>query len=281
MNKKLLLLLALLISLSAPARAEPALTQVNKTNTIRCGYVEYAPALVKDLKTGEWSGFDYDVMKAVADRLQLKVEYTAVTGWGTVVADVAAGKFDMLCNGLWIHPNIGKFALFSRPEFYQPVFVVARVDDKRFTPSTLLNNKEFKMAALDGDGPTFIAKADFPEAESLLLPPMSDFSQVLVTVADKKADFTIVDAYTFGDYNKNNPGKLKIVSPDHPIRIYPTSFLFGKDDFMFRDAINAALDELILDGTVDRIIDKYNEYPNVFYRATIPYKKTYQQEKNK
>ncbi|MEJ0063153.1 MAG: transporter substrate-binding domain-containing protein [Alphaproteobacteria bacterium] len=115
-----------------PAHAETALERIRKTNTLHCGYVSYAPALIKDLKTGLWSGFDYDVVKAVSERLLLKAEYAAETGWATVPADLDARKFDMLCSTYWIHPQAAKFMLFSRPVYFQPVFVVARADDPRF-----------------------------------------------------------------------------------------------------------------------------------------------------
>lgn len=131
------------------------------------------------------------------------------------------------------------------------------------------------MVAMDGDNPIHIAHSDFPKAQIMALPNMTDFSQVLVNVATGKADFTIVDAFTFGTYNKNNSGKLKIVSPDKPIRIYPVSYVFSAEDALFRDAFDAALSELILDGTIDRIMDKYDQFPNTYYRAVLPYKNPY------
>ena len=275
LHRNLKFLLCLVILFGAQSAVAESLSNVNKTNAIRCGYVEYDPALIKNTKDNTWHGFDYDIVNAIGNRLELKVDYTVPTGWATVVPDLDSKKFDMLCSGFWVHPNVGKFALFSRPAFYQPVFVVVRKDEKRFSKNTDLNSADLKMVALDGDNPVAIAKADFPKAQVLALPNMTDFSQVLVNVADGKADFTIVDAFTFGTYNKNNPGKLKIVSPDEPIRIYPVSYVFSKDDTVFRDAVNAALDELILDGTIDRIMDKYDIYPNTYYRATVSYKNAY------
>jgi len=261
--------------LCSSAFAEPNLTRVNKTNTLRCGYVPYPPSLIKDIKTNAWSGFDYDIVKVIADRLQLNVEYAVETGWATVVPDLNAKKFDMLCSGYWVHPNVGKYALFSRPAFFQPVFVVARTNDTRFEGNKNLNDAKLTMVALDGDNPVNIAKADFPLTKVSTLPNMTDFSQVLVDVANSKADFTIVDAVTFGRYNKNNPNKLKIVSVDKPVRTYPVSYVFSAEDVVLRDAVNAALDEMILDGTVDRIFDKYDAFPNAYYRPIVSYNNPY------
>lgn len=257
------------MTLACPVQAA-SIEGVNRTNVIRCGYVEYAPALTQDIKTGLWQGFNYDILKAVGDRLQLQVNYTAPTGWATVVPDLKSRKFDMLCSGFWVHPNVGKFALFSRPAFFQPVFVAVRTQENRFQRKVDLNDAKLKMVALDGDNPVYIAKADFPKTEILSLPNMTDFSQVLVNVAEGKADFTIVDAYTFGAYNKNNPGKLKLLFHDQPVRVYPVSYVFNPDDVLFRDAFNAALDELILDGTINNIMDQYDIYPDAFYRAVVP-----------
>ncbi len=252
--------------------AEPAIKSINKNNTINCGYVEYVPSLIKDLNTGSWSGFDYEIMQAIGKRLEIKVEHSVSTGWATIVTDLNARKFDMLCNGFWVHPNVGKFALFSTPIFYQPVFIVARKNDKRFTTDTNLNTADFKMVAIDGDNPIHIAELDFPKAEIFTLPNMTDFSHVLVSVANNRADFTIVDAYTFGIYNENNPDKLKIVSPQKPIRIYPVSYVFNAEDHVLQGAINAAINELSLDGSIDRILNKYDKYPNSYYRKIKPYK---------
>lgn len=276
MKKLRFLTVVAVLALSVPAQAAPKLSRVNTTQTLKCGYVPYPPAMVKDEKTGEWSGFDVDVTKAVTNRLGLKLEYTTETGWATIVPDLNAGKFDVLCTSFWVHPDVAKFALFARPYFYQPVFVVARADDERFAKGIPnLDDPALKMSAIDGDNPVAIAAADFPKAQVVTLPNMTDFSQVLLEVADKKADFTIVDAVVFGTYNKTNPGKLKIVDAAKPARVYPAAFVVSSEDYQLRDAINAALNELILDGTIDRIMDKYDVYPNAYYRAVEAFRNPY------
>lgn len=267
--------LSFLWPVTQSAASSSGMARVNESQTLRCGYVEYFPALTKDMKTGKWSGFNYDILKAIGQRLELDVKYAASTGWATVVADLNAKKFDMLCSGFWVHPNVGKFALFTRPVFFQPVFVVARVGDKRFSKTNDLNDEKLTMVALDGDNPVNIAHADFPKAKVLTLPNMTDFSQVLAHVATKKADFTIVDAVTFGEYNKNNSGKLHIVDSRKPIRIYPVSYVFHAEDYLLRDAVNAALDELILDGSIDHIFNKYDVYPHSYYRPVVPFANPY------
>lgn len=271
-----LTLLAILSILPTKSAEAGALARVNSTNRLLCGYVSYAPALTKNLTTGVWEGFNADILQAVGKRLDLAVEFKVETGWATVATDLAAGKFDMLCSGFWVHPNVGKYALFSRPFMFQPVFLVARADDARFDGPLNLNDPLLTMSALDGDNPVNIAQADFPKAKIMTLPNLTDFSEVLVSVATKKADFTLVDAATFGAFDRYNKGKLRLVHVDKPVRIYPVSYAFAADDVTLRDAVNAALDEMILDGSMDKIFDKYNEFPHAYYRAVVPFKNTYE-----
>lgn len=276
---KFIALTAVLALLSVPAHAEPKLNRVNATQTLKCGYVAYDPAMVKDEATGEWKGMDVEVTKAVAHRLGLQVEYAAETGWASVVTDLNAGKFDALCSSFWVHPDVAKFALFARPYYYQPVFVIARADDERFAKGIPnLDDPALKMSAIDGDNPVAIAAADFPKAQVVALPNMTNFSQVLLELADKKVDFTITDAVSFGTYNKSNPGRLKIVDVNKPARVYPAGYVVGSEDYQLRDALNAALNELILDGTIDRIMDKYDVYPNAYYRAVEAFRNPYKKE---
>ncbi len=270
MNRILLMFVCLIFaSGKVYAAPETSLDRMERSHTLSCGYIEYVPALSKDMKTGEWSGFNADILKQVASRLELKLDFAQPTGWATVVPDLMTKKFDMMCTGYWVHPNMAKHVLFSRPFAYQPVFIAARIDDDRFNEKTNLNDEKLTMVALDGDNPINIASADFPKAKILSLPNGTDYAQVLVNVDMKKADFTIVDPHTFGAYNKNNPGKLKLIS-GNPLRIYPVSYVFRIDDYALRDAVNLAMDEMILDGTMDKIFDKYSEFPHGFYRASVP-----------
>jgi ABC-type amino acid transport substrate-binding protein len=211
-------------------------------------------------------------MQAVASCLDVKVTYPVETGWGTFTADLQSHKFDMLCDGDWVNPKIAKFALYSRPLHFESLYVIARANDRRFDKDlSAVNDDKIKLVSLEGDNPVYIAKSDFPKTKVTEFPDMTDLSQTLVEVETGKADVTIVDKYTFGTYNDHNPGKLKMVGK--PIRIYPTSFVFLPEDYQLRDAVNAALDELILDGTMARLNKKYEKYPGAFMDAEVPMQK--------
>ena len=44
-------------------------------DTLRIGYIVYSPSLVKDPVSGEFSGFSYEIVEAIAKKIGLKTEW--------------------------------------------------------------------------------------------------------------------------------------------------------------------------------------------------------------
>ncbi len=252
-------------------KTETAYDRVIKTQTIRCGYVPFVPNLIKDPNTGAMSGIDYDIAEAIGHKLGFKIIWAEEVGWATVVPALKANKFDALCNGAWLSPAVAKEAYFSRPYYYQPLFIAVRADDTRFdAEADSLNDEKISVASLDGDNPRFIAEEDFPKAKILTLPDMNSTAMTLESVSTGKADATFIDAWGFGDYNEHNPGKLKLIHLDKPVRIYPVGFNVPMGDDRLRSVINAAMDELIYSGQIDKILKRYQKYQHSFIPVERP-----------
>lgn len=259
---------AILIFLMAgAAQAGPALDKAQMGKTLACGYITYPPALMHNARIGAWTGHDAEFADLIAKRMEISIERKVETNWATVPEDLKTKKYDFLCSAYWVNPHKAKFVLFTKPLYYQPALLVVRADDTRFDGRPeKLNDPKIKIAALEGDNPVNIIKNDFPKAQTLLLPSaINKYSETLLSVADGKADAVIADASVFGLYNKNNPGKLKIANPDKPIRIYPAGFVVSGDDVQLWHAINSAIDELALDGSLERVMRKYIDYPHAYY----------------
>ena len=249
------------------AQAGPALDKAQIGATLNCGYVSYPPALVKDAKTGEWSGFDKDFIVEIVNRLRAKHVFKYESNWGTVPEDLKTGKYDVLCSTYWVNPEKAKFVLFTRPLYYQPIFIVTRIDDHRFDKDlSKLNDPKVTMVALEGDVPVGVIQNDYPKAKLMTLPGMSSkYSDTMLWVADGKADAGIMDASEFYNYNKNKPGKLKLTALDRPVRLFPVSFVLSQNEMALWHAFNTAIEEMQLDGTLDRIMRKYIFAPHAFY----------------
>jgi polar amino acid transport system substrate-binding protein len=67
-------------------------------------------------KPPDYGGFDIEVMNAVAEKLNLDTKYID-SPFGTIFADLQAGKFDAVAAATTITPNRKKRVAFSNPYF--------------------------------------------------------------------------------------------------------------------------------------------------------------------
>lgn len=70
-----------------------------------------------------------------------------------------------------------------------------------------------------------------------------------------------------------NPGSLKNVVPDDPIRIYPNVYLLPSHEFQLKAMLNTAIEQLINSGRVDELILKYAGQDSGFYHVAKPFRK--------
>ena len=70
-----------------------------------------------------------------------------------------------------------------------------------------------------------------------------------------KVDAVVIDSQPAQEFLAQNAGKLKMLSTEYVSEDYAIGI--SKDNTALRDAVNNALKELIDDGTVQSILDKY------------------------
>jgi len=273
--KKILLSLFLL-TLAVPAWAnndkESVFDHVVRTGTIDCGYAMWSPMLYKDLNTNKIEGVTYDLMEEIGKRLDLKINWAEETGWGTIIEGLHTHRYDMICTAIGVISARAKFMDFSTPLYYSPIYFVARQDDKRFDKDiSSVNNKNYRIATLDGDASSSLAKQNFPEAMTSAMPQTSDYSLLLKEVESKKADVTIITPETFLEYDHNNPKKLKILNKNNPV-LAPVALGIPLNEPALKRMIDIVVTEMLLDGTVDRILKKYERQAGTFLRVANPAK---------
>ena len=117
-----------------------------------------------------------------------------------------------------------------------------------------------------------IAHQQFPNAKQVSLPQLADNAQMLLNVVEKKADATFVEPYIAELFLKNNPGSLKNLAADHPIRVFPNTLMLRKGAYEFKTMLDIALTELINSGYADDLLRKYTSDPRALYRVALPYR---------
>lgn len=247
--------------------------RVVSSGTIRACYVVYPPASIKDPNTGKLSGVFVETLNKAAENMGLKVDWNTEVGWGDMIEALNSSKCDIIGSPAWSNSTRGKSAEFSQSVYYSAINAYVRASDNRFNGDiTVANNASYKLATIDGETSQLIASRQFPKAQTLQLPQLTDVSQMLLNVVDGKADMAFLEPTVANAYLKNNPGKVKNVSIDKPVVIYGNVMLIKKGEFTFKSAIDNAIVELLNNGYVDGIINNYEkDYPGGFYRVAVPY----------
>lgn len=250
-------------------KAKPEEGTLFPKNTINVGYMSVPPGFIVDPNTKEKSGIFNDVLEEIAKRNGLSINYKEEVAWATMIETLNANRVDLIANQVWATPERRANADFSKPIYFSPIGIFVRANDNRFDNDfRKINDPSVKIAALDGEINYYIAQTDFPKAELKPLPNNVDLAQLFMEVATAKKDVFFVDPMYAYNYTKNNPDKLKNIAVNSPIRNYPNAYMYKKGNTKLGEFLNAEIDKMLKDGTIDSIIGKYIPFKGALISAT-------------
>lgn len=198
--------------------------------------------------TGALTGYDVDIITAVAHKLHLKPVFTQ-TQWDSIFAGLDAGRFDLIADQVSINPARQKKYLFSTPYTYTPgVLIVLKGTDsihsfadlKGKTTAQSLTSNWYQLAKQSG--------ANVQAVEG--------WAQAVALLRQKRIDATINDKLTYLTYLKSNPDSgLKVAATTKDVG--EQAFAFTKKKTALVKAVDGALAQLAKDGTLTKISEKY------------------------
>jgi len=246
--------------------------KILKDGKIRVGYVSYPPSYIVN-SDGTHSGIFHDVFEEVAKNLGIKIEYTKEVTWDGMIQDLKDNKVDMVITGIWPTSQRGKQADFIEPLFYSVVKAYTYAGNTKFDNNlSAINSENVKISSIDGEMTQIIANMDFPKANQVPVTQMTGVSQTLLELQSRKADITFVEPIIALEFLEKNPNSIQEVKGLKPLRVFPNCMMIPKNQEDLKATINIALQELINNGFVDKVISKYEKYPNSYYRAQLPYR---------
>jgi polar amino acid transport system substrate-binding protein len=231
------------------------------------------PEFDKDPNTGKLSGIGYEVTEAIGRLLGLRIDWVEEVGFGEMAAGLAAGRYDAVCSSVFNRAPLARQADFTVPFMYTPVGIFVRANDNRFDRDvTAINDPSVVIATIDGETANEIASQDFPKTKRFSMPQNTSVAMLLESVATKKGDVAFTYMANFYRYNKANPGKLKSIRSDKPVRAFGNTImvLHGEDEF--KNMLNVAVNELLNSGAIESIISKYEPYLGAYYRVQTAYR---------
>jgi cystine transport system substrate-binding protein len=252
-----------------------AYERILQAKKIRVGYVSVPPGCIVDPATKELSGITVDILRQIGKNTDLQVEFTEEVGWATMIEGLNAGRYDMIGSNTWANPIRGKLTVLSKPIYYSGIGIWVRSDENRLSKDNnwvSMNKPDVKMGVMDGSTGAVIAKDQFPNAKLVTYTDLTGEPQLFLELTAKKVDVVFAEAAQGINFLNNNPGKIKNIAADSPIRIFANVYVLPKNEFQLKGMIDTALEDLQNSGFVDQTLKKYEPGPHAFYRVAKPYR---------
>jgi len=245
MKKIVSILLAAVLFCAGAAMAE----------TLKMGSsIDFAPYEYYHDETGEIVGIDVEIAYAVAEKLgcELVIEDMQFDG---IIAAVVAGKVDFGMSGFTITEDRKQSVDFSTPYTSTQQSIIVKEGSAITSVDDIFNpENSYDIGVQIGTtGDLYIT--DDVEANGLKheVHQFNKAPDAINALNSGKVDCVIIDEQVAIAFVQGNEG-LKTLDTAYALEEY--AICFAKDNELYAP-FNAALEELIADGTVQAIIDKY------------------------
>ncbi|WP_300394786.1 transporter substrate-binding domain-containing protein [uncultured Psychrobacter sp.] len=227
------------------------LQRINNGGTINVGTEGTYPPFTYHDQSGELTGYDVEVTRAVADKLGVDVEFKE-TQWDAMLAGLDSKRFDMVANqvSLTTPERQAKYDL-AQPYSWSGAVVLAPTDDNRYGSWDNLKGLRSAQSLSSNYG-------ELAERYQAEIVPVDGMAQAIQLVKQDRADFTMNDNLAVLDYLKKFPDsglEIKLVAPADEQRGSGLVLLKGNDAVVTK--LNEAMSELHADGTLTKLSEEF------------------------
>ena len=192
-------------------------------------------------------GIDAEIAALIADKLGMELEIVDVA-FDSIIPGVQSGKYDMGMAGLTVNEERLEKVNFSTSYATGIQAVIVKEGSDIKTIDDIAGKKIGVQTSTTGD---IYATGDY--GEDAITRYDNGAVAVQALLADK-VDCVIIDNEPAKSYVAANEG-LKVLDTEYTVEDY--AICFAKEDTELKDKVDGALKELIADGSVKAVIEKY------------------------
>lgn len=238
-----------LVALLAAVLMLGTVTGLGAAQVLRVGSdVAYPPFEFVDEATGEFVGFDMDIIREVGRRLGMEVVIENVA-WEGIIPGLLAGHYDVIISAMTITDERAQAVNFSDPYFATGQVIVVRADDDSITAPADLVGK--RVAVQIGTTGQFAAES----IEGAIVEHYPLTPEAFLALKLGRADAAVVDELVAREEARANPGEVKVVGTPFTIEYYGIAMRKDREDLLRN--INRALAQMKADGTYDEIYERW------------------------
>lgn len=192
-------------------------------------------------------GIDAEIAQLIADKIGMKLKIEDVA-FDSIIPGVQAGKYDMGMAGLTVTEDRLKDVNFSDTYAKGVQVVIVKEDSDIKTVDDVTGKKIGVQTSTTGD---IYATDDYGEEN---VTRYDNGAVAVQALSSGKVDCVIIDNEPAKSYVASTKG-LKILDTEYVTEDY--AICFNKEDTELQEKVNSALKDLIADGSVQKVIDKY------------------------
>jgi polar amino acid transport system substrate-binding protein len=197
---------------------------------------------------GGFEGIDVEIATEIANKLGLELVVDDME-FGSVITSVQSGKSDIAMAGLTVTEERKQNVDFTESYATGIQVIIVPEDSDILTVDDLANDK--MIGVQDGTTGYIYCSDDYGEDH---ITSYTNGAMAIEALKGGKVDAVVIDNEPAKAFVAANEG-LKILDTEYIVENYAIGI--SKDNSGLRDAVNNALTELIADGTVQQIVDKY------------------------
>jgi polar amino acid transport system substrate-binding protein len=231
---------------------------VAAADSLRVGFAaEPYPPFTYKSATGDWTGFEVELAEAVCAEMNAECEL-APTGWSGIIPALTSGRIDMIMGSMTINAERDEVIDFSQPYYNTAGAFVAPES------LTIEGREDLDGLILGVQGAT--THLSFAREE--LEPIVADIriydqqEQVNRDLLAGRLDVLLADEIAmaeFVDRDEASGLEIKYTTPPHPAYGEGIGVGVREEDDELTEQLNAALSEVIANGTCAEISMKYFE----------------------
>jgi polar amino acid transport system substrate-binding protein len=253
-----------------PFRGKDVDFGTNEPGVITVAIQAYPP--YTELRDGELTGLDSDILVRIAERLGMKVK-VETTDFATMLAGVQATRFDISIGGIAWTAEREMGGLFSDPPYYSPPAMAVQ-DGKSFPVIKALEGR--RLATVE----------DYVWVEAIDAVPGADLGAypdaagLLDDLRRGRIDAGFLDPLLIIDEERKKPGlRIQYLVPPTAAELqkapaykhfqpYMTSFYISRNCTQLEQAISDEIRKMYASGEMRTLIEKWGGDPNQFLRPS-------------
>jgi polar amino acid transport system substrate-binding protein len=237
---------------SAAECAKSAAEIVKEAGVLKAGVTKEVPYFGSIDEKGNHVGFECDLVAEIAKRLNVKLDMTQVTS-ATRIPTLQQGRVDLVASTMTHYRSRDAVIDFSTSYFYSPQTLLVKANSAIRKVADLAGKR---VGAVIGSGTVKYFKDAQPKATIQTFEGQGEsFLALEQGLVDALATDAVILAALRG--GAKNPRDFVLLGKEGTYGGGPFGLGVRENDSKWRDTINFALQDIWIDGTWDKLFDKW------------------------